>query len=843
MKKQAKLPIDEILPVLLQSVQNNQSIILHAPPGAGKTTRVPLALLDIIPPDAGRIIMLEPRRIAAVSAARWMAACLGEEVGQTVGYSIRFDNCTSKATRIEVVTEGILTRRIQGDPGLAGAALIIFDEFHERSIHADLGLALCREVQQLRSDLKIMIMSATLDLQPLARLLDDAPVVSSEGRSFPVEMKYIDDKGHGRLAQRMTAAVVRALNETEGDILAFLPGSGEIRACASQLAESAAVNRDVVICQLYGDLPIAEQQKVIQAAPYRKIVLATSIAETSLTIDGVRTVIDCGVSRRLQYDPGNGLNRLVTVRESRASAEQRAGRAGRTAPGVCYRLYTPHTLQAMAPHTPPEICVTDLSQLLLELAAWGVTDPLQLGWLDAPPAAALEAARRLLVELDLFDDAGRITAHGREVVRMPLHPRLGRLLLRSVELGCPGLGCQIAALLSERELFRSDPGFPPPPLSSSDIADRLEAINSRQSSGRNDRRMDHAALKNVERVASELRRFLGVPEAEQYNSGADDSISRLLLAAYPDRLARRRTSGGGYLLASGRGARISERSAVRSAEYIVAPALDAGNQAEAIIHLAAEIPEDVIREERAKHIRSETLVSWDDREGRVIARRLERLGSLQLSTETVVPSSVQAVPAVVGALRASGLTLLSMNDALRQLQGRLMLLHSAFPEREWPDVSDAALCDTLEEWLAPYLEGINSAKRAAQLNIAEILRNRLDYRQQRELDELAPTHLAVPSGSRGRIDYSAEIPVLAVKLQELFGLAVGPAVCGGRIPVLLHLLSPAGRPIQVTRDLRGFWDGSYQQVKKELKGRYPRHPWPDDPWSAAPTRRLKPKGS
>lgn len=838
-----RLPIDDILRVLLESVRTNQNIILHAPPGAGKTTRVPLALLDVISAAAGRIIMLEPRRIAAVSAAGWMANCLGEEVGQTVGYSIRFDSCTSKITRIEVVTEGILTRRIQGDPGLAGVALVIFDEFHERSIHADLGLALCREVQQLRPDLKIMVMSATLDVQPLSRLLENAPVISSEGRSFAVDMKYLDDKGHARLSQRMAAAVVRALDETEGDVLAFLPGSGEIRACAAQLAESGVARRNVVVCQLYGDLPIAEQQKVIQAGPKRKVVLATSIAETSLTIEGVRTVIDCGMSRRLQYDPGNGLNRLVTVRESRASAEQRAGRAGRTAPGVCYRLYTPHTLHAMAPHTPSEITVTDLSQLLLELAAWGVTDPLQLGWLDAPPAAAQESARRLLVELDLFDDAGRITHIGREVVRLPLHPRLGRLLLRSRELRCPGVGCRIAALLSERDLFRAAAGSSPPPISSSDVTDRLEALKSWRVSGRNDRGMDISAVKNVERVARQLGRLLDVPENERDCGCDDDRISRLLLAAYPDRLARRRASGGGgYLLAGGRGALVSERSSVRSADYIIALALDAGHQAEAIIHLAAEISESVIREERSKHIRSETLVSWDDREERVIARRLERLGSIQLSAETVVPTAAQAVPALVGALRASGLTLLSMNEALRQLQGRLMLVRSAFPEREWPDVSDAALCDTLEEWLAPHLEGVTSAKRVAQLDIADILRRSLDYRQQRELDELAPTHLSVPSGSKVRIDYSGEIPVLAVKLQELFGLAVGPMVCGGRIPVLLHLLSPAGRPIQVTRDLRGFWDGSYQQVKKELKGRYPRHPWPDDPWSAAPTRRLKPKG-
>jgi ATP-dependent helicase HrpB len=837
-----KLPIDDILPALKAAFRTNRSIILHAPPGAGKTTRVPLALLDGIPAATGRIIMLEPRRIAAVSAARWMARCLGEEVGKTVGYSVRFDSCTSKATRIEVVTEGILTRRIQGDPGLAGVALVIFDEFHERSIHADLGLALCREVQQLREDLTILVMSATLDLGPLARMLDDAPVISSEGRAFAVEVKYLDDTGHARLSQRMAAAVIRAVHETAGDILAFLPGSGEIRACAAQLADSGGMRQDIAICQLYGDLPVAEQQRVIQAGPGRKIVLATNIAETSLTIEGVRTVIDSGVSRRLQYDPGNGLNRLVTVRESRASAEQRAGRAGRTAPGVCYRLFSQHTLQGMTPHTPPEISVTDLSQLLLELAAWGVADPLQLGWLDPPPASALESARRLLAELDLCDAAGRITAHGREAVRLPLHPRLGRLLLRSRELGCSGPGCLVAALLSERDPLRAAAGGSLPQLSSSDIADRLDVLNGWLSTGRADRRADLPALKNVERVARQLRRIMSVSAAEEARDFDDVLISRLLLAAYPDRLARRRASGGGYLLAGGRGARLSERSAVRTAEFIVAPALDAGHQAEAVIHLAAEIAEAVIREERREHIRTETVVSWDDREQRVVGQRLESLGSIQLAAVTVVPTPAQALPAVIGAVRASGLALLPMNEAVRQLQGRLLLLRSAFPEREWPEVSDAVLLDTLETWLMPQLGGVTSARKLALLDCAAILRQQLDYRQQRELDDLAPTHLSVPSGSRIRIDYAGDVPVLAVKLQELFGLAASPAVCGGRVPVLLHLLSPAGRPIQVTQDLRGFWDGAYQQVKKELKGRYPKHPWPDDPWSAVPTRRVKPRG-
>lgn len=833
-----KLPIDEVLPRFIETLRNNSCVILHAPPGAGKTTRVPLAILDAIPEQNCRIIMLEPRRIAAISAARWMATCLGEEVGRTVGYSIRFDSRISQSTRIEVVTEGILTRRIQNDPGLVGVDIVIFDEFHERSIHADLGLALCREVQQLRPDLKIIVMSATLDLEPLSKLLGNAPVVSSEGRNFEVKIRYLEDNNRVSISDRVVATVILALKETEGDILAFLPGSGEIRACAAKLADAGVHRNGVFVCQLFGDLPIAEQQKVLQPGKERKVVLATSIAETSLTIDGVRTVIDSGLSRRLEYDSCSGLNRLVTVRESRASAEQRAGRGGRTAPGLCYRLFSPHTLNAMSAHNPPEICVTDLSQLLLELSAWGVSKPEELLWLDDPPVAAAESARRLLVDLDLLQESGSLTELGREVVRLPLHPRLGRLLFRARELGCTDLGCQIAAILSERDIFRRESRNFYTQISGSDIADRLEALKESRISGNKDSRLDFSAINNVDRVARQLERLMYV-SASKVDFCADDCISRLLLAAYPDRLARRRLSGESYILANGRGATLSGRSAVKSSEFIVALTLDAGKQGDAVIHLASEISEAVIREERGRHIYQETQMKWDEREGRVIARKVERLGSVELSAAIVSPVPDKAVSVVLEAVRASNLALLSFNESVRQFQGRVMAIRSAFPERVWPDVSDDVLRLTLEEWLAPHLYGVISARKIAELDVAEILKQRLDYRQQREMDELVPTHLAVPSGSKIKLDYSGEVPVLAVKLQELFGLAVGPLLCDGRLPVLLHLLSPAGRPIQITQDLKGFWDGSYQEVKKELKGRYPKHPWPDDPWSAVPTRRAK----
>lgn len=838
------LPIDEILPELLDTIHRNPSCVLHAPPGAGKTTRVPLALLDIIPSEAGRIVMLEPRRLAAVSAARWMARTMGDEPGQTVGYTIRFDSRLSPGTRVEVVTEGILTRRIQHDPLLEGVAMVIFDEFHERSIQADLGLALCLDVQrQVRPDLKILVMSATMECGAISSLLGDVPVVSSAGRSFAVDEIYLEGHSRESLPARVSAAVRQALAETAGDLLVFLPGAGEIRGCASRLEQAGLSERGIEVHPLYGDLPFERQQAAIQPGPQRKVVLATSIAETSLTIERVRTVIDSGLSRRLKFDPASGMNRLITVRESRASAEQRKGRAGRVGPGVCYRLFSRHNFSAMTPFTTPEILDTDLSPLLLELAAWGVSDPALLSWLDPPPEASLAAARQLLVELAALDRCGRITPLGSAMAGLPLHPRLGRLLLRSVEIGCPGLGCDLAALLAERDIIRRGVLGDHGREYAFDLVERWEFLREWRTSGRTAGTVDSSALASVERVSRQLQRVVGDKGNSGSNAGDSNHICRLLLTAYPDRVARQRGSDGQrYLLANGRGARLARQGTVSNGQLLVAVSVDGGDQCEGAIHLAQPVTEELLRSELGQRIELGDVLLWDEREGRVNANREESLGAIRLSTKPFAPKPEELLPVVLEAVRTSGLALLSLDETFRQIQARVLLLHQTFPEDNWPDLSDQALLISLEEWLGLAVAGLRNAQQLAAVNCGQALLGLLDYRRQHALNELAPTHLAVPSGSRIRLDYCAgELPVLAVKLQEMFGLADTPTVAGGRVALLLHLLSPAGRPLQVTRDLKGFWDGSYHQVKKEMKGRYPKHPWPDAPWSALPTKRAKPR--
>ncbi len=669
------LPIDPILPELLRTVAASPNTVLQAPPGAGKTTRVPLALLDLPGIAAGRIVMLEPRRLAAVNAASRMAFTLGEEAGQTVGYTMRFERRVSSRTRIEVVTEGILTRRLQRDPCLEGVSLVIFDEFHERSLNADFALALCLEVQrEVRPDLKILVMSATLDCGPVAGLLGNAPVVVSEGRSFPVEVRFLEDSGRLALPIRMAAAVRRALLETEGDILAFLPGAGEIRACAEQLRETSGASAPS-IHPLYGDLPFAEQQKAILPGPQRKVVLATNIAETSLTIEGVRTVVDSGLSRVLRHDPASGMNRLLTVRESRASAEQRAGRAGRIAPGICYRLFGPHSFHAMTAFTPPEILVSDLSALALELAVWGVRDPASLLWLDPPPEAALASAHELLHRLGAVDRDGRASATGRKMAELPVHPRIARMLLRGREMETLEQAAVLGALLAERDIFRYGPGEVAP-LCESDLLERYEAVVGR--SRRADQRVQTAGLRVVERSAAQLLRHLGERAIQDSPLAADDA-ARLLLAAYPDRVARQREVGSDrYLLANGRGASLSRKSGVRNHACILAVQVDAGEKGEGLIHQACSLTPELVRAECGELIVTERRVAWDAGQERLMAWEEEALGAVTLSRRQVVPSDEEAIPLLLDVIRDSRLALLNWDREVCRLRGRVRLVRGGF---------------------------------------------------------------------------------------------------------------------------------------------------------------------
>ena len=803
-----RLPIDDILPELLATLQSSPNVVLSAPPGAGKTTRVPLALLEMIPPEAGTIIMLEPRRIAAASAARYMAQTLGEPVGQTVGYAIRFERKVSSRTRIEVVTEGILTRRLQDDPGLSGVACVIFDEFHERSINADLGLALCIEAQSaLRPDLKLLVMSATLECGPLAALLGNAPMVASQGRSFPVELHYLPSTDRQPLPRRMAGAIRQALAEQQGDLLAFLPGSGEIRAVQRELEGLGGV----LICPLYGDLPFEQQQRAILPGPERRVVLATNIAETSLTIDGVRIVVDCGLSRRLQLDPSTGLERLVTVRASKASALQRAGRAGRTAPGVCYRLYNEQTFQAMTAFSPAEILTADLAPLLLELAAWGIrvdygdsrdvssTVP-GIKWLDPPPAAHLAAAGELLQLLGAVSGEGQITPLGRRMVRLPVHPRLGRLLLEAETRGLLPAACRFAAQLSNRA----------------------------------------TAGPALERTERQLLQLMGQRGPTATGPADDGLMAPLYLAAWPDRIAQRRTGEQDrYLLASGRGALLSRTCTCR-AGLGVALQVDGGTGAEGVIHQLAAVTPEQLRQTLPQLLVRQRQVGWDETAGRVVAAEQERIGSLVLASRQVAASDEEALPLLLEQVARRGVASLNWSGAARQLQGRVGCAARLLPEEGWPDLSDPQLNSRLADWLGPQLAGVRSWQDIQKVDLQQALQQALGWRLAQTLDSVAPTHLQVPSGRRAALDYTVEEgPVLAVKLQELFGMADSPAVCRGRLAVLVHLLSPAGHPVAVTRDLQGFWQRGYPEVRKELRGRYPKHPWPDDPWNAPATHRTK----
>ncbi|MTJ82867.1 MAG: ATP-dependent helicase HrpB [Telmatospirillum sp.] len=828
------LPIVPVLPELLAALGDHRNAVLEAPPGAGKTTLVPLALLDAPWLRGRRIVMLEPRRLAARAAARRMADLLGDEVGGRVGYRIRQDSRVGPDTRIEVVTEGILTRMIQDDPGLEGIGAVLFDEFHERSLNADLGLALCLETQTgLREDLRLLVMSATLNGVEVGRLLGDAPVVTSRGRSFPVDIRWQDRPAPDRFEDAVAQTVLRALaEEPAGDILVFLPGQGEIRRVESRLADRLD---DVIVAPLYGDLSQGDQDSALRPAPgRRKVVLATAIAETSLTIEGVRVVVDGGRMRVPRFDPNGGMTRLVTLPVSKASAEQRRGRAGRLGPGVCYRLWSEADHRALPAFTSPEIMDADLAPLMLELARWGVSDPGTLTWLDPPPAAACTQARTLLRDLAALDDDGRITAHGRAMAALPLHPRLAHMVIRAKPLGLLATACDLAALLSERDILRR--------TRDADVRLRLEAMH-----GRDRGPVDRAGLMRCREAARQIRRLVdrgpGRGRAAG-QAGADmdshQSAGLLLAFAYPDRIARRRPGGGlQYRLSNGRGAFFPEPEPLATEDMLAVADLD-GDRRESRIFLAAPVAQADIEEHFP--VTETAFIAWDPREEAVAARRQRRLGELVLDDirlERPPRAAVQA--AMVEGIRQMGLSSLPWTDGCRTLLARVACLRAVRPTH-WPDLSDSTLLATLDDWLLPWLDGVSRRSHLSGLDMTAIISALLDWDRKKELDAQAPTHLTVPSGSRVAIDYSdPSRPVLAVRLQEMFGQAETPEIAGGQLRLTLHLLSPARRPVQITQDLASFWSNAYRAVKADLKGQYPKHYWPDDPMQAEPTARAKPR--
>ena len=829
------LPICDALPALGRALANGGAAVLEAPPGAGKTTLVPLALLDAPWLGDQRILMLEPRRLAARASAARMAAMLGENVGGTVGYRTRLDTRISAKTRIEVLTEGILPRLLQDDPALEGVGALIFDEFHERHLEGDLALALTLETRRhLRPELRLLVMSATLDGARFASLIDGATVIRSEARAYPVAIRSLERAPADRVERAVAAAIHRALAEEDGSILVFLPGGSEIRRVA-RLLEEAALPADVAIAPLYGDLPREAQDAAIQPARVgeRKIVLATPIAETSLTIEGVASVIDSGLARVPRFDPASGMTRLETRRISQASAEQRRGRAGRTGPGVCYRLWRESETAQLPPFNLPEIVEADLAPLVLALARWGTADPSDLAWLDPPPAAAYAQARALLAQLGAIDAAGRITAHGRAMAALGLHPRLAHMMLAARALGRGRLAAQVAALLGERDVVKAAPG-----ARDVDLRLRLDVVRERGAAKHlpPGLSLDRPAAERARQVALQIERQLHLDAAEPIEPRF---VGRVLALAYPDRIAQRRPAGvGQFRLANGKGAELPASDALAAENFLAVAALD-GEKRTARIFLAAPLSRAEIEEDFAAAIEAEALVRWESRAQVVEARRQRRLGAVVLADEPLANPPADAVAdALFSGIRELGITALPWTRPAENLRHRLSFLRRLEGEDAWPDVSDAALLATLEEWLRPSIDGITRPAQLARLDLAAILAAPLSFEQKQRLDELAPSHVSLPSGVRVAIDYgSGDVPVLAVRLQELFGSEATPAVARGRVPLLLHLLSPAGRPLQVTRDLGGFWRGSYPAVRRDMRGRYPKHAWPEDPLHTLPPSR------
>ena len=838
----ATLPVTAVLPDLLSTLSERPCAVLVAPPGAGKTTGAPLALLGAEWLRGARILLLEPRRLAARAAASRMATLLGERVGQTVGWRMRGDTRVGPGTRIEVVTEGVLTRLILDDPTLDGVGLICFDEFHERSIHGDTGLALALHSQQLlRPDLRLLIMSATIDGARVAGMLGNAPVITSEGRAWPVTTSFRPPRTGQRAEDAVAGAVRDALQEHEGDILAFLPGAREIRRCAASLEGSLPATTDVY--PLFGMLDARQQDAAIAPSPpgRRKVVIASAIAETSLTIDGVRVVVDGGWSRVPRFSPRTGMTRLETVRVSRASADQRRGRAGRVAPGHCIRCWHEYDDAALRAHGSAEILDADLASLALDLAGAGIADPTELRWLDAPPAAAFAQARTLLRELGALDDDGRLTPHGTAMSAVGVHPRLAHLLLLAKERDVLPLACDLAAILEERDPLRTTGNRPADP----DIALRIHALHAGRRALPSDLSVDDGALARCRDTAQALRERLGVPRSARTDDSQTDAMLGALVAlAYPDRLARRRDATGARLLMrNGSGVQLRDQgSALARQDWVACATLDDVGR-DASVLLGAPIDLATVLSLFGDQITSTRTVTVDTDTGRVRGIVTDTLGAIVI-TERPIESVSEAdrLPALLNAVREGGLSLLPWSAHATAVRARLAFLHHH--DERWPDVSDAALMATLDDWLAPMLRTCRGLDDLRRHDLSAPLLDTVDWSLRAAFDRLTPTHITVPSGSRIPVDYTeAAAPVLAVRLQELFGATATPSALDGRVPLVLHLLSPAHRPVQVTRDLPGFWRTSYADVRKDLRGRYPRHSWPEDPATAIPTHRAKPRGT
>ncbi len=840
------LPVEAVLGQLAEALVGAPNAVLMAPPGAGKTTRVPLALLDAPWRGDGRILVLEPRRIAARAAAERMAQTLGEKVGATVGLRARLVSKVSRQTRVEVITEGVFTRMILDDPSLEGIAVVLFDEFHERSLDADFGLALALDAQAgLRPDLRIVVMSATLEGARVASLLGDASVIESHGRSFPVETRYLGRNPARRIEDEMTDAIRRALAAEPGSILAFLPGQGEIRRVAERLAEGID-DPDIIIAPLYGAMDAAAQDRAIAPAPpgRRKVVLATSIAETSLTIDGVRVVVDSGLARVPRFEPDIGVTRLETVRASRASVNQRRGRAGRTEPGACYRLWDAPQTQSLPTYAAPEIQSADLAGLLLDCAAWGITEPTSLSWLDPPPKAALAAAREELRALAAIDIDGRITTLGRELRALPLPPRLAAMLKAAARDGADAIrdAAHIAALLVERGLGGND----------TDIARRLEAFRRDRSRRATDMHRLADGWARLVAQQTSCAQDAGKPSSPHTPSKATTGLTTAheppaevacLAAAYPERIAKARGAPGQFLLANGRAAAVDATDGLARAAYLVVAEMQGAAASTRILLAAAATERDVLAIAGARVEERDECI-FDEPSGAVRARRVRRLESLVLSSEARAIGPGEDVSAALAEGAAQrGIARLPWSKAQAQLRHRVAFIRAADPAA-WPDLSDAALAVSADIWLAPYLAGKSRLSQIEAADLANALDAMLPYELKRRLEAEAPTHFEAPTGNRHPIDYeSAGAPRLAIRVQELFGLKEHPAIAGGRLPLTLELLSPAHRPIQVTRDLPGFWKGSWADVRADMRGRYPKHVWPDDPAAAMPTARAKPRGT